>query len=190
MQFIQRRFSTRITFHFSDDILKYTKEDSNGSSSYKLKYEIIDLKNESEISVRNSMFRNAAIISIIFGSIQIYSQFYFLNNNFALLWFLLGLILLAIYQIDIKKYRVYTTDNCSIYILHDKNQKTIINEITSRRNNKLKEQYFEIDFRNGLENEIAKYKWLEDENVITKDECKEKITELKIKYLNSSFSVN
>lgn len=190
MQFVQRRFSTRITFNFYDDILRYTIKDSNGSSSYKFKYEVIDIKNGSEVSIKNSWFRNIGIISVLFGFAQIYSQ-YLLTSTFVFpFWVLIGFSLLVIYQINVKQYKVYPTDNGNVYIIRNKDYDRIFDELKARRNKKLKEQYFEIDFRNGMENEIAKYKWLEDENVITSEECKKKITELKIKYLSSGFSVN
>lgn len=190
MQFVQKRFSTKIIFNFYDDVLNYIIKDSNGSSNYKFKYEIIDIKNGSEVSVRNSWFRNIGIISAIFGFVQLYSQYHISGTITFPFWILIGLSLLAIYQINVKQFTVYPTDNGNVHIIRNKDQNTIFNEIKTRRNKRLKEQYFEIDFRNGMENEIAKYNWLEEENVITKDECKKKITELKIKFLSSGFSVN
>jgi hypothetical protein len=186
----QSKFDRKIIFSFSDNAVKYTIKDSNGSQSINYKYENIDLKNESEISVRNSLFINAGMVWLLFCLTQMFLRFYESKQIVSPLWLLPGILLIVFYYVNVIRYKSFPADDGNILIIENKDQNIIIEEIRKRRNKKLKERYFDIDFLNPIENEIAKYKWLEEENVISKDEFKAKVSELKIKFITSGFNVN
>lgn len=70
-------------------------------------------------------------------------------------------------------------DRGSVWVIQDgKHHDHIIDEIRSRRKNQLLAWYGELNLENGLEKEVAKFRWLAEQQVITEDEARSRIAQI------------
>lgn len=67
-----------------------------------------------------------------------------------------------------------------MFIINDKHHEKIINELNSRRKKQLLEWYGEIHPESAIEDEMRKFKWLLDNDIINQQEFEQKIAQVKL----------
>lgn len=91
-------------------------------------------------------------------------------------WLIVGLVCLAVYWISRVKYTVIGFEGGSVFIIQDnKTHDSIRNELMKRRKAQLLSLYGEVDLENDLEREKAKFEYLCEQGVISKEEANAKI---------------
>ncbi len=78
------------------------------------------------------------------------------------------------------KYSVFKAERGNVFVIQDKNHDKIINEINARRKSQLLDWYGEVNPENELEQEIGKFKWLVEQEVISKEESDRKIAQAEL----------
>jgi hypothetical protein len=68
----------------------------------------------------------------------------------------------------------------NVFVIQDKNHDKIIEELNKRRKSQLLQWYGEVNPENELEYEIQKFKWLVEQNVISKEESEKKIAQAEL----------
>ncbi len=181
MQITQKKMSNRHLFTFNDESLNFAYSDKSGSGDVDIPYAHFPKKPFIKID-QNEWLRNVGILWLIIGVLQLGTALY--ADHYAgatLLWLTLGAICLAWAHYSKVKYTVFQAEKGSVFIIQDRStHDQIISEIRSRRKNQLLDWYGEIDTENAPENEIEKYKWLCEQEVLTKQEAEQKISQVQL----------
>jgi hypothetical protein len=186
MEIFQKKKSNKHTFTFKDDYFNFAYEDKSGSGDTDINY--ADFPQKSSVNIeQNEWLRNVGYLWLMLGIFQlgyaIYSNAPLSGKGF---WILLGLICLVWAHFSKVKYSVYQAKDGNIFIIQDKKHDEIVNELNSRKKKQLLDWYGEVDPENDLENEVSKFKWLAEQNVITKEESEKKIAQAELAH-NDNF---
>ncbi len=169
MEFKQKKFSNSTVFIFGKDKLKYSIKDRGGSSTFNVEYAEIPL-DQNEFDERNSWYRNVGIFWVAIGFMQLYFMVTEDAGFKVPIWLLLGSVCFVFYYIARTSYTVIPTNSGSVFVIKDKKHDEILSELYQRRKGQLLSWYGKINLANEPENEIAKYQWLFDQEVINEGE--------------------
>lgn len=180
MEFVQKKRSTKHTFTFHDEYFNFAYKEKSGEGDIDFNY--ADFPNKSSIQIeQNDWLRNVGLLWIAIGILQLgfalYSQAPLSGKGF---WLLIGILCVSWATFSKIKYSVFRTDKGNLFIIHDKTHDTIIDEIRSRKKAQLLRWYGDINPQNELDAEIQKFKWLAEQNVITKEEAERKIAQAEL----------
>lgn len=175
MEFIQKKKANKHTFTLHDDYFNFAYEDKSGSGDTDMNY--ADFPRKSSIQIeQNDWLRNVGYLWIALGIFQLgyamYSEVPVSGKGF---WILIGLACVAWAHLSKVKYTVFQSERGNIFVIQDKNHDQIIGELKSRRKSQLLKWYGDVNPENDLENEIQKFKWLVEQEVISKEESEQKI---------------
>ncbi|MFS1486245.1 hypothetical protein BCU43_000485 [Vibrio lentus] len=177
MEIIQKKRSIKYTFTFMDNHLNFAYKIKSGTGDRDLDY-VNFPKKSSTLIEQNEWFQSVGYVWCILGAFDILYESYL--GAFPNLWFLvlLGGMLLVWSHFSKVKYSVFEMDSANILVIQDKNHDLIINELKTRKKSQLLEWYGHVNQDNESEVEVGKFKWLLDEDVITKEEYEEKIAQI------------
>lgn len=180
MEFVQKKKSNKHTFIFHDNYLNFAYEDKSGSGDTDMNY--ADLPQKSSVRIeQNEWLRNVGYLWIALGIFQIgyavYSDTSLSGKGF---WILVGTACVIWAYFSKVKYTVFRMDRGNIFVIQDKYHDTIIDELKKRRKSQLLQWYGEINPENDLENEIRKFKWLVEQEVISEEESEKKIAQAEL----------
>ena len=179
MEISQKRFSNRTKFEFGEEELKYTIRDKGSAADFKINYAEFPVSSNMR-EERNEWLRNVGIIWILLGCFFLGTAI--LNDESISgkgFWIMVGAVCLIFYKFSGTTYSVYPTEKGSLFIIRDKKYPEIINEINSRKKNQLLEWHGEINRENDPQYEIDKFKWLNEQGVLTEEETENKIEQIK-----------
>ena len=180
MEIIQKKKSNKHTFKFMDDHFNFAYEDKSGSGDTDLNY--ADLPKKTSIQIeQNEWLRNVGYLWCALGIFQlgyaIYSEASLSGKGF---WITIGLACVAWAHFSKVKYSVFKAERGNVFIIHDKNHDKILDELNSRKKLQLLNWYGEVNPENSLEQEITKFNWLVEQDVITKEESEKKIAQAEL----------
>ncbi|MEZ8223378.1 hypothetical protein AB6C43_04975 [Vibrio splendidus] len=175
MEIVQKKRSNKHTFTFKDDHFNFAYEDKSGSGDTDMSY--ADFPQKSSIQIeQNEWLRNVGYLWCALGVFQLgyalYSDVSLSGKGF---WIMVGLVCVVWAHLSKVKYSVFSSERGHVFVIHDKNHQKIINELSVRRKSQLLDWYGEVNLENELEQEIKKFKWLEEQDVISKEESEKKI---------------
>ncbi|HHG3261934.1 TPA: hypothetical protein ACPVXX_004568 [Vibrio parahaemolyticus] len=179
MEVVQKKGKNKFTFSFGDDRFNYGYEQSSGKGDVDLYYGDLPHKS-SEIIEQNEWLRNVGILWIVIGVFQSgYGSF--AREAFYLdpMWILIGGACLIWAVVSKITYTVYNTNEVNLLIIQDKQHDAVVDTLMSRRKEQLLAWYSDINMENELANEINKFKWLAEQKVLSEEESKQKIEEVK-----------
>ncbi len=180
MEIVQKKKSTKHTFVFNDDYFNFSYEDKSGSGDSDLNYGNLPQKTSIQIE-QNEWLRNVGYLWCAIGAVQlgyaIYLQASLSGKGF---WLVLGLACIVWFLFSKVKYTVFKSDQGNVFVIHDKNHDKIISELKSRRKSQLLNWYGEVNPDNELESETGKFKWLAEQDVMTKEESEQKIAQAEL----------
>ena len=78
------------------------------------------------------------------------------------------------------KYSVFKFERGNVFVIQDKAHDEIIDELNRRRKLQLLSWYGDVNPENDLEHEIQKFRWLADQEVISKEESEQKIAQAEL----------
>jgi hypothetical protein len=176
MKIEQKKLSNKHTFTFNEKNFNFAYKDRSGSGDVDVAY--ANLSSKSSIKIEdNSWWRNAGYIWCGIGLLNI--GYGLANGQGAAgrgFWLIVGLVCLAVYWVSRVKYTVIGFEGGSIFIIQDnKTHDSIRNELMKRRKAQLLSLYGEVDLENDLEREKAKFEYLCEQGVISKEEADAKI---------------
>ena len=175
MDIYQKKLSNKTAFVFKDNYLSYSLKDKQGSGDFDIRYTDFP-KKPSEYIEQNEWLRNVGAIWLLMGSYIVFQKMYntgvFPGIN---IWMILGALCLIWFFVGITKFSLFTTEKTHVFVIKDKNHDQIVSEILNRRKEKYLELYGDINPENEIQYEIDKFKWLEEEGILTPEEVDQKI---------------
>lgn len=180
MKIEQRKLSNRHTFTFETDRLNFAYRDKSGAGDIDIPYADFPLKSSTRID-QNFWLRNVGYIWCAVGAIQIALALFtdrpLIGAGF---WLLLGVGCLLWAHFTKVTYSVFSTDRGSVWVIQDpNNHDRVIDEIRSRRRAQLLAWYGDINLENGLDKEIGKFRWLEEQQALTTEEAEQRIAQVR-----------
>ena len=176
MEIIQKKNDHKLIFTFKKDTLNYHYMNDEGSGDYDIPYANFPSKSITYIE-RNTWCNNVGYFWILFGISTIFYRYYIMTliDSLGIMSIIMGLLCLIWTFLRKIKFTIFRTPHENVLIIQNRKHDEIINEIKSRRKQQLLNLYGQIDFKNNLEDEIKKFKWLKKEKVLTSKEAEEKI---------------
>jgi hypothetical protein len=166
MEITQKKFSNTTTFDFRIDRLRYAIKDSSGRHAFDVDY--ADVTSDiSELDERNAWFRNAGFFWIALGILQIILRYSETGQLLGSLWLWLGLGCLALYRIVRTSFSIVSIGSGRISVIKDSQHDKIMAELMGRRKKYFLEAHGQVNLANDPERELAKFKWLRDEEIIS-----------------------
>ncbi|MCF2859790.1 hypothetical protein L1286_20110 [Pseudoalteromonas sp. SMS1] len=180
MEIVQKKRAIKHTFTFEKERFNFAYKDKSGSGDLDFNYADVPKKCMIKIE-QNEWLRNVGFLWIALGIFQlgyaIYSQATLSGQGF---WLIVGLACVTWAHFSKIKYSVYQAERGNIFIIQDKKHDNIVSELNQRRSAQLLDWYGEINPGNELESEINKFKWLVDQNVMTKEQADTKIAQVEL----------
>ena len=178
MEIVQKKLNNTHTFRFEDEFINFAYKDKSGSGDFDLYY--ADFPEKSSITIeQNEWLRNVGILWGLLGCYDIASDIYS-GSSLSVFWLGLGLICLVCFFLTKVKYSVFKTEQGNAFIIKDSKHENIISEIDKRKKAQLLMWYGEINLENELDNELKKFDWLVQKNVITQSEAAEKKAQVEL----------
>lgn len=182
MEIVQKKSSNKHTFTFMNDHFNFAYEDKSGSGDSDMSYADFPKKPSIQIE-QNEWLRNVGYLWCALGVFQlgyaIYSEASISGKGF---WIMVGLVCVAWAHFSKVKYSVFKAERGNIFVIHDKNHDRIINELLVRKKAQLLDWYGGVNPDNDLEHEIDKFKWLVEQDAISKEESEKKIAQAELLY--------
>lgn len=180
MEFVQKKRSTRHTFTFHDEFFNFAYKEKSGEGDIDLHY--VDMPEKYSVQIQsNDWLRNVGLLWIVIGVLQIgmalYSQTSLSGRGF---WLVIGTLCVLWAYYSKVRYSVFQTDKGNVFVMQDKQHDKILEEVKSRKKGQLLSWYGEVNPDNDLENEIHKFKWLAEQQVITPQEAEQKIAQAEL----------
>ena len=180
MEIVQKKGANKHTFTFKEDHFNFAYEDKSGSGDTDMNY--ADFPQKSSIQIeQNEWLRNVGYLWCALGVFQlayaIYSEASISGKG---LWIIIGLACVAWAHFSKIKYSVFKAERGNLFIIQGKNHDKIINELNVCRKEQLLDWYGEVNPENELEQEIGKFKWLVEQEVISKEESDQKIAQAEL----------
>lgn len=178
MEIKQKKFSNHHTYTFESEYVNFAYKDKSGSGDFDFNY--ADFPEKSSITIeQNEWLRNVGILWCLLGCYRIGSAVYSGSSLSGTgLWLVLGVICLIWFALTKVKYSVFKTERGNVFVIQDKNHENIVSELNKRKKDQLLAWYGAVNPENDKENEIEKFRWLEQQNVMTNDEAEKKIAEV------------
>ncbi len=182
MEIIQESGSIRHRFTFEDEHCNFAYEDRSGAGDADIAYAALPLKANIQIE-RKEWLNNVGFIWCLLGLFQLGSALYqgtsLSGKSF---WLAIGLVCLLWAHFSKVKYTVFKTENGNIFVMQGKKHDEIVAELDRRRKKQLMEWYGDVNPEHGLEHEVSKFQWLREQDVISDEELKQKISEAEMLY--------
>ncbi|MBM5572228.1 MULTISPECIES: hypothetical protein [Deefgea] len=169
MKIEQKKISHKHIFTFNKDALNFAYEDKSGSADVDIPYANISKKTSIRID-ENTWLRNVGYVWMAVGLIG-------LVMNGWLLWLPIGIACVAISFYTKVKFTVMQNEHGGVWVIQDKNHDSILEEIRIRKQQQLLDWYGGFNSENTLNQEIAKFKWLAEQGVISDLEANNKIAQ-------------
>lgn len=177
MNFTQKKGKNEIRIAFKPEYINYYLKDESSKGEFKIGYEEITPE-KYEYTEKNTTLKNYALYLLIIGVIFLAATFIFnVRTSFPL--FLIGsLVVYVFYLFSVTRYTILDGYRRKIYIIHDKQHDTIINSIYKMRKDFMKKKYGELNLQSNSREELRRFQWLLEQEVITDKEFEIIQTEL------------
>ena len=173
----QKKRSSQLKFTFGADSFNYAYRDKSGSGDIDVQYAGFPTKASISIE-RNDWLRNAGLIWCLIGVLQLG---YAITAGDSIqgrgFWLLIGAICLVWYRWSTVEYSVFRAQEGNVFVIRDDKHDRIVDEIKRRRKDRLLALYGSLDTRNTLDEEIAKFSWLHEQGVLSKDELESRLAQ-------------
>ena len=180
MEFIQKKRGVKQTFTLRDDHFNFAYEDKSGSGDIDLNY--VDLPQKSSVSIeQNEWLRNVGLLWIALGVAQIgWAIFNDLSLSGKGFWLMVGMACVLWAHFSKTRYSVFRTERGNVLVMQNKQHQQIVETLHARRKAQLLDWYGEVNPDNELENEIRKFQWLVEQDVMTQAESEQKIAQAQL----------
>ncbi|MCP3865487.1 MAG: hypothetical protein GY923_19480 [Aestuariibacter sp.] len=180
MEFIQKKRGVKQTFTLRDDHFNYAYEDKSGSGDIDLNY--VDFPQKSSVSIeQNEWLRNVGLLWIALGVAQIgWAIFNDLSLSGKGFWLMVGMACVLWAHFSKTRYSVFRTERGNVLVMQNKQHQQIVETLHARRKAQLLDWYGDVNPDNELENEIRKFQWLVEQDVMTQAESEQKIAQAQL----------
>lgn len=180
MEFIQKKRGVKQTFTLRDDHFNFAYEDKSGSGDIDLNY--VDFPQKSSVSIeQNEWLRNVGLLWIALGVAQIgWAIFNDLSLSGKGFWLMVGMACVLWAHFSKTRYSVFRTERGNVLVMQNKQHQQIVETLHARRKAQLRDWYGDVNPDNELENEIRKFQWLVEQDVMTQAESEQKIAQAQL----------
>lgn len=180
MELLQSNRSSKHTFSLKQDSFIYAFSGKLGSGEFTVNYADLPKQRDTR-SEKHIWLVGIGCLWVLIGLLELgYAHFFEHSLQGKGLWLALGVGCLLCAQLFRAKSTVYNTEQGEVVVLHDGQHKQLLNELDKRKREQMRDWYGQINFNNGIEQEINKFRWLLEEKVLTKREVEQKIAALEI----------
>jgi hypothetical protein len=180
MEIIQKKRGIKHIFTYEEGHFNFAYQDRTGSGDIDVNYGDFPTKSSTQI-VQNDWLRNVGFLWCALGLFQIgyaiYSNAPLSGKGF---WIMIGAACIAWAYFSKIKYSVFQTERGNILVIQDKNHDRIVSKLKSRRKSQLLSWYGDINPENDLQQEIAKFKWLKEQKIISEQDAEQKIAQAEL----------
>lgn len=166
----QKKLLNKAVFEFGEEKLTHSIKRGSGTRKFSVHYAAIPLQDIYEVTERNSWYRSAGIFWIVLGCLQMFYGFQSDGGVKISFWFLLGIVFIGVYLIATTSYTIFQPEAGNIFIIKDRQHDTIIDELKRRRKQQVLARYGEIDYSNSHQEELNKFQWLFDQEILSEEE--------------------
>lgn len=172
MQFIQKKLSNVHQFDFLPDSITFQYKDRSGSGEVEIAYGDVALKPSVRIE-DNTWWRNLGYVWVGLGCLHLGLALAagapLAGQGF---WLLAGIACLAVYRLTRVRYTVFAAGNANLFVIQDEKQHdAIVRELMERRRAQLRRWYGAVNPDGEPGKEIARFRWLVDQQVLTQEEA-------------------
>lgn len=185
----QKRQGAKLTFSFSEEKLTFTLADTSGEKSFAVPYEAIDVFEPSTVTLQNLWLRR---------KLELYMALYFLitlsipvmhpnpNGTWRALFLYFASVLVPLIVAGVAYHlaaaRNWFATKCSVFgisgvaasnkimVIFDKNHAAIVELLKARWRERLRKLHAPVNPANPQKAELAKFKWLKENGVISEAE--------------------
>lgn len=186
MEIVQKKKSNKHTFTFHDDYFNFAYEDKSGSGDNDMNY--ADFPKKSSVQIEeNQWLRNVGYLWIALG-VFIFGHAIYISAPLSGkgFWIMMGVGCVIWAHFSKVKYSVFRFDRGDVFVIQDGKHDEIIEELNKRRKIQLLNWYGEVNPENEIKNEIGKFKWLAEQDVMTKEESERKIAQVALLHTKES----
>jgi hypothetical protein len=173
LQFKQRKGLCRAVFDFGEDELTYSFDNSRVKAGSTVPYHKVPNRTAYR-EIKMWWFRYTVVFAMTAWALAML-HFSYVNDiadlarvSYATALFLLCALLIALSRRN--RGVTYITLDPVLYVLHDGQQKAILDEIVKRRLDMMKKKLAQVDFNHPYFEEARKFKLLREEGVINDQE--------------------
>ncbi len=148
----------------------------------------VDFPKKSSVQIEeNQWLRNVGYLWIVLGVFilghAIYTSPPLSGKGF---WITMGAGCVIWAHFSKVKYSVFRSERGNVFVIQDGKHDEIIEELNKRRKAQLLNWYGEVNPENEIKNEIGKFKWLAEQDVMTKEESERKIAQVTLLHTKES----
>lgn len=178
-QFNQRKLFVKKNFIFKDEGVEMFTKDIDGEYSRFIHYNSMEPRSKTRIYTE--MFPRILQSGTVICALSIIKGFLLSGNDIQknIITVLVGLgfgglTILSYYLIRIKYYLIELDDETQMFIIYNKpslqKMQEFIDEVYERRKQFYRKEYFYVNYKSTIENEIGRMDWLRSENIISENE--------------------
>lgn len=176
MEYTQKKGKNIHTFTMEGDFFNFAYQDKSGSGDSDFRYADVP-KKTSVVIEQNDWLRNVGLLWCALAVLQIGYALY--NGQVrGSIWLVLGLGCIAVAHFKKVKYTVLKMDGGNVFVIQDKQHDVILDELEIRRKDQLLRWFGDVNPENDREEEIKKFQWLCDEEVISREDAEKKIAQI------------
>lgn len=176
MKIEQKKLSNIHTFEFKDKFFNFAYKDRSGSGDMDIAYANLARKTAIRIE-ENTWWRNAGYVWVAIGGVNMVAGAFTGESIFRrAFWLLMGLTCLATFHYSRVKYTLVPFEGGNVFIIQDgKTHDLVLDELMKRRGDQLRSLYGEVDLESSFEREKAKFEYLVEQGVFSREEADGKI---------------
>ena len=172
----QKKFGNELTFTFRPDAVNYALRDSTGSREVDVPYADIP-KKPGVLIEQNRWLLNVGYLWGVLGLLQVaFALFAGRDLAGVAFWLVLGGGCIAWSRLRTVRYTVFETPQGALYVIQgDEHHDRIVEELGERKKQQLLAWYDGVETDKPIDHQIAKFRWLHDQGVLTATEVDARI---------------
>lgn len=174
MEIAQKRGSSHTRYKFHDDRVEHSWKDSSGSRSFSVEYTDIS-RDRQGLTERNVWFRNAGILWLLIGGVQLAATWSGSEGVRGSFWLLLGAACVAVYYFRTTSYIILPSGKGNLLVIDDEDGKRIVEEIERRRVAQFRSEYDFFPDGDSPEQLRNRFNWLHREGALSDEELAERL---------------
>jgi hypothetical protein len=174
MEIAQKRDASRTSYVFHEDRVEYSWKDSSGSRSFSVPYTEIS-RDRQGLTERNVWFRNAGILWLLIGGVQLAATWSGTQSARGGLWLILGAACVAVYRFRAISYTILPSEKGNLLVIDDADGRRILEEIEKRRAAQFRGEYDFFPQGDSPEQLRNRFNWLHREGALSEEELQQRL---------------
>lgn len=171
MRYDQKKNGNKISFVLNRENLSYSLSDKQHNIAFKVEYEQIPMESFT-VREMNTWLRNVGLLWLVLGAVFTVID-YMAGELRPSIWLFVGAGCYVTFLIRQTEFIYFDTNKGRILIINDAQGQEIHDMIQQRRVTQIRERYGQINWNNDPEQEVRRFRWMEENGVISESEYNE-----------------